>query len=129
MMKSLVAISLLTMYLLQIGVNVSKLAWYELNKGHITELFCVNKDKPELKCHGKCHLKKQVQSEDDDRENAIEISEIVWISFVSEGSSPLLTREVTQNRFTFPHSERVDYDSHLAGVYVVKPKWTSFLQS
>jgi hypothetical protein len=28
------------------------------------EIFCVNKDKPELKCNGKCHLKKVVQSQD-----------------------------------------------------------------
>ena len=105
------------MFMLQIGANVSKLAWYELNKDYITELFCVNKDKPELKCHGKCHLKKQVESQDKERDIAIEISEIVWISFVPDESTPLFTEEQTQPRFSYPNSERVDYDSHLAGVF------------
>jgi len=34
---------------------------YQINKEEITEAFCVNKDKPELKCNGKCHLKKQLK--------------------------------------------------------------------
>jgi hypothetical protein len=29
---------------------------YLLNKEYITAQFCINKDKPELKCNGKCHL-------------------------------------------------------------------------
>ena len=35
---------------------------YEMNKAEITELFCVNKDKPELNCHGSCHLSKMLSS-------------------------------------------------------------------
>lgn len=33
---------------------------YEFNKAAITEAFCVNKDKPALKCNGKCHLATQL---------------------------------------------------------------------
>jgi len=33
---------------------------YELDKEYITEQFCVNKDKPALKCNGKCHLATQL---------------------------------------------------------------------
>lgn len=33
---------------------------YELNIEAITEAFCVNKEKPELKCNGKCHLAQQL---------------------------------------------------------------------
>lgn len=35
---------------------------YEMNIEEITDLFCVNTDKPELNCHGTCHLKKQIIS-------------------------------------------------------------------
>lgn len=35
---------------------------YSLNVEEITELFCENTDFPELKCNGKCHLKKQMAS-------------------------------------------------------------------
>ncbi len=33
---------------------------YELNKQAITEEFCVNIEKPELKCEGQCHLAEQL---------------------------------------------------------------------
>ena len=34
---------------------------YSINKNYISEFLCVNKDKPELGCHGKCHLNKQLE--------------------------------------------------------------------
>ena len=33
---------------------------YEINKEAITEAYCVNKAKPELKCEGQCHLAEQL---------------------------------------------------------------------
>ena len=33
---------------------------YFANQVEITDLFCVNKEKPELQCNGKCHLSKQI---------------------------------------------------------------------
>lgn len=38
---------------------------YQMNKERITELFCVNKDKPKLQCNGKCHLAKQLRKASD----------------------------------------------------------------
>lgn len=40
---------------------------YLLNQDFITETFCVNKDKPELSCNGKCHLKDMVAMAEDDK--------------------------------------------------------------
>ena len=37
---------------------------YQLNKARITELYCVNKAKPELRCNGKCHLASQLRKAD-----------------------------------------------------------------
>ncbi|OUJ72417.1 hypothetical protein [Hymenobacter crusticola] len=34
---------------------------YQVHKERITELFCVNKAKPQLHCNGKCHLAKQLR--------------------------------------------------------------------
>jgi hypothetical protein len=36
---------------------------HELNKAYIIEHFCINKDKPELKCEGKCYLMQQMKAE------------------------------------------------------------------
>lgn len=37
------------------------LAYFQLNIDYIIETYCVNKEVPELKCNGKCHLAKQLQ--------------------------------------------------------------------
>lgn len=36
---------------------------YLANQAEITELFCINKDVPEMKCDGKCHLKSQLEKQ------------------------------------------------------------------
>ena len=33
---------------------------YFINQAEITELFCINKEKPKLECNGKCHLAKEL---------------------------------------------------------------------
>ncbi|MCB0445829.1 MAG: hypothetical protein KDC68_09310 [Gelidibacter sp.] len=40
---------------------IGQLVYFELNIDTIIQKYCVNKDKPELKCNGKCHLAKQLQ--------------------------------------------------------------------
>jgi hypothetical protein len=42
---------------------------YEINKAYIASNLCVNRAKPEMKCHGKCHLAKKVK-EEEQREQA-----------------------------------------------------------
>lgn len=37
---------------------------YQLHKARITELYCVNKARPQLHCNGKCHLAKQLRKVD-----------------------------------------------------------------
>lgn len=36
-------------------------AAYQWNKNFIANYLCINKGKPELKCNGKCYLKKQIE--------------------------------------------------------------------
>ncbi len=36
---------------------------YMLNQDYISEFLCINKDKPKLQCHGKCHLIKEVEKQ------------------------------------------------------------------
>ena len=42
---------------------------YQLRKEYIIEFLCINRDKPELQCEGKCHLKKELKkSEQSDKQ-------------------------------------------------------------
>lgn len=45
-------------------MKVGMIAWYEVNKDYVTEVLCINKDKPQLQCKGKCYLKKQLNKID-----------------------------------------------------------------
>jgi hypothetical protein len=49
----------------QLGV----LAFYKLKKDVFVEAFCINKDKPDLCCQGKCFLEKQLGGESSQDQN------------------------------------------------------------
>ena len=42
---------------------------YFVNQAEIIELFCINKEKPALKCDGKCHLADQLIEVENDTED------------------------------------------------------------
>ncbi|HLU94644.1 MAG TPA: hypothetical protein VKZ54_10990, partial [Membranihabitans sp.] len=44
------------------------IAYYELNKAYITEMFCVNKSRPALHCDGQCFLMKKLKQQDQQNE-------------------------------------------------------------
>ena len=55
-------------------------AYYTLDPIGFIEELCENKDKPELQCNGKCHLKKVAQSQDKKQntpESIIDFKELV----------------------------------------------------
>lgn len=58
-------------------------AYYKLDPIGFIEALCENLDKPELECNGKCHLKKVVQSQDNEKntpENIIDFKELTLYS-------------------------------------------------
>ena len=74
----------LTMLLLFNSTKVSlTYAYYNLDPIGFIEALCVNQDKPELECNGKCHLKKVVQSQDKKQntpESIIDFKELTLFS-------------------------------------------------
>lgn len=72
---------------------------YVTNYDYIVENFCINKDKPELKCNGQCYLMKQLaEQSDEDQTNPFEkskkteSSEIVYLEKFNY-SIPIATQE------------------------------------
>jgi len=41
------------------------IAYYHANKAYIARVLCVNRDKPELHCDGKCYLAKKLKEQQD----------------------------------------------------------------
>lgn len=64
-MTRLLAFSLAALMLLQTFSREIIVVDYQVHKARITQLFCVNKDKPSLHCNGKCHLAKQLHKASD----------------------------------------------------------------
>ncbi|MDO7851413.1 hypothetical protein [Hymenobacter convexus] len=63
-MARLLAFFLVALMLLQTLGQELLVVDYQLNKARITELYCVNKARPQLHCNGKCHLAKQLRKAD-----------------------------------------------------------------
>ncbi len=51
---------------------------YYLNYKYISEVLCINKDKPMSTCNGKCYLNKQVEKEQKTEEPDKTIPKIEW---------------------------------------------------
>ena len=47
---------------------------FKLNQKDIEKEFCVNKSKPQLQCHGKCHFKKELKKSE--KNNDLELNGI-----------------------------------------------------
>lgn len=54
--------------LFQCLAHYTVLGLYALRKDYIASHLCVNRDKPELKCCGKCYLRKQLKKVDGDND-------------------------------------------------------------
>lgn len=52
------------------------MAYFELNIDYIVETYCVNKEKPQLQCNGKCHLATQLATTSDTTEESASLNTI-----------------------------------------------------
>lgn len=64
-----VSVVILVGIVLQSFSSAFLLAHYHYNKASITAKYCENKTKPKLKCHGQCHLRKQLKQDEQRKEN------------------------------------------------------------
>jgi hypothetical protein len=64
-MNKLIAILLIVGVLLQSMSKLVIIVNYDLRKDYIAKNLCENRDKPQMKCCGKCYLKKQLNKTED----------------------------------------------------------------
>lgn len=63
---------------------------YTINQEIITKKFCENKSKPQLNCHGKCHLKKELQKEEERNKSLPSVKQLSDVMIFSELSTSAL---------------------------------------
>ncbi|MBS1585168.1 MAG: hypothetical protein JSS82_06430 [Bacteroidetes bacterium] len=67
-MRTVIAILIMFSLSFQTMVKMAIIGWYELNKEYIAKNLCENRDKPQMKCCGKCYLRKQLKKAEDGNE-------------------------------------------------------------
>lgn len=83
-MKSFLTYITFMTFLLGIGFNSIQFYYYQINKEEITELFCVNKEKEEMNCQGKCHLAEMLNTQGEDESKPFQITESFELVFVQK---------------------------------------------
>lgn len=73
-MRRYIAAILLTLMTLQVLYQGIVFSSYFANKAYIAAVLCVNRDKPQLDCEGKCYLKKQLSKTDTPESNSSGLS-------------------------------------------------------
>lgn len=68
-MRAFQAILLIFVFSLPFQAKLVIVSHYLLNQELIADEFCVNKEKKELECNGKCHLNKELKGVDPEHES------------------------------------------------------------
>ena len=69
MIKSCIAFLLIFSMLVAHSTRYLIYAGFKLNQGYIAAVFCENKEKPVLKCEGKCYLTKKLKQAEESSES------------------------------------------------------------
>lgn len=74
LLKKVLAILFLFSYIVAMLRPIAPIIEYAINQDYIAEFLCINKDKPELKCNGKCHLKKEIKKAQEETHKSLSIN-------------------------------------------------------
>lgn len=93
--KRNIALVLAVVFLLQVFSSISIYADFIINNEYIATVLCINKEKPELQCDGKCYLKMELGKEEKKRQSQENIlKENNKVQFVYEPYATGLTIEI-----------------------------------
>ena len=85
-MRKVFSITMTMLFLLVSFQQALIIVHFKLNQQNIEQEFCVNKAKPELQCHGKCHLKTELEKSDNNRD--------LQLTSISKNIDIILTSEI-----------------------------------
>lgn len=125
-MKKLFSLVLIFLFLLIISQQGLIILHFKLNQQAIEQEFCENKSKPELECHGKCYLKKELkQSEKNNLETSI-IFKNIEIVLTSNFEYKLKIFQIKKNRKKLIYKELCQSEPHLK-IFTPPPNFKPYL--
>ncbi|WP_338839102.1 hypothetical protein [Flavobacterium ginsenosidimutans] len=99
-MKKVFSIAMTILFLLVSFQQALIVVHFKLNQNAIEKEFCENKAKPELQCHGKCHLKKELQ--ENEKNSDLELRSIgkkIDMALISNIEfAVFISKEINSNR-------------------------------
>ncbi len=111
-MKQLIALLLVLSIAWNILAEAAVYISFKINQDYIAKNLCINRDNPESDCHGCCQLKKEIQEQQESREETPQTeskkSEILYFSHENTFNSPVAKFE---NKFVLPSFESYAYSS------------------
>jgi hypothetical protein len=106
--RGILSLSLLLIMMMQSLMQLGMIAYYNLNIEEIESLYCVNKDKPEMCCKGKCFIGKQLDKSQQELpvKNASEEKEFPFFLLPESKSNPIgLTVYSNNSDFSIQNTE------------------------
>lgn len=94
-LKRFITILLFIVFALRPAYYVGYYAYFQLNIDYIIETYCINTDKPELSCNGKCHLADQLNFTSDDAKDG----ESKALLTLSDSFTPLFHQTISTTTF------------------------------
>jgi len=91
---------------------VGNVMYYQLNIDYIIETYCVNKEKPELQCNGKCHLAKQLTAIDTTDDSGKAIMNL-YDSFFPVFAEELIDLKLQNNSQVYLNKENTEFNNQL----------------
>ena len=101
MLKNIVIALLVLLVSIQVFDRFGLLAYYQLNKAYMTELFCINKERPELQCQAMCYVNSKLQIQEEEKEKIpLRISDKKDIQYCNKQYNSISKESLTSNRST-----------------------------
>jgi hypothetical protein len=117
-LKALAVIFLSFVILLQPLSKFVLVAEYQVNKNYIAAFLCENKNKPHLKCEGKCHLAKELKKADQ-QENKLPspVKEKLEVLYFCEAAPTFFFQFPTVFKTNFPLFSSPDVTPPVFGIF------------
>ena len=116
--RLVIAFTLIFVLLFSIMRNALMLSLYLVDTEDFVELFCENKEMPELECNGKCELSKMANQDDQkpERTSLIDNLQNEWVYYATAFESSIfnLKKEINpafeyQNHYLYLYSQPITH--------------------
>lgn len=107
-MKRVFSAVVVVLSLLIVFQQAIMMVCFKLNQEAIEKRFCINKNAPELQCHGTCHLKKKLQDSESKDSTAPKLQKVDLL-FVSISRFNIKNRVMAFRKSNYPY-QQIYYD-------------------